>query len=717
MLLFARSLFGALFTALISAVFAVSFSAIIYQGALGAFLDRGIGLVLLGGVIIAVTGAFTLSHKGTILAPQDIPAILLAGAVATIVAQGQLTGEALFATVACLVAVSSILTGLAGIVVGQLRLAYLARFVPYPVLAGFLAATGLLLVTGGIGVALGDSPRGDGWAFYLSPKILFKWGPVMMAALGRLLFTRRFQSTMTLPIALTLTAAGFYAMLWVLGLSLEQARTDGLLLGPFTEGNLLDGLGPQLVTQADWALILGQAPVILTIIASCLLGATLNASGLELALKQEFDISTEVRGAGTANLISGVAGALPGYHIVGETILAKRLGVAGRFPGISSGLGCLAVLLFGANILSGLPVGLFAAVLIFLGADLLYTWVWEERRRLGWLDYAIVVLIPVVAISYGFLTAIGLGLLVACALFIVSYAKLDLIRSESDLRIRRSPVERPDADLRILTSVGGAVKIVELSGFLFFGSANTLREKMRSLIAPHDGVRVECLVLDFRHASGIDISTIRVLARLASDCADRDVKLVLSGLTASAQSEVQNAVAAYDVDFFDSLNTALEHVEDIVIAHHQRAEPPEQSGPLAQIDDCLSGMPLDGFMDRIDLGKGDVLVKQGAQSDEIYYLFSGELEILVPDSDGETAVVAKVRPKAIIGEMAYYSGNVRSADVVASVPSVVLRIDMAGIDRLEHGNPAAALAFHKAIAGGMARRLNRTTQLLRDLGA
>lgn len=716
MLFVFRSLFGAVFTALVSAVFAISFAAIIYQGPMAAFLDRGIGLILLGAVVIAVTGAFTLSYKGTILAPQDVPAILLAGAAASIATQGQLSGEELFATVACLAAFSSILTGLTGVLVGQFRLAYLARFVPYPVLAGFLAATGLLLVIGGLGVALGDTSVVAGWQSYLADDLALKWLPPVVAAFGILLLTRAIDSTLTLPIGLTLTAAGFYAMLWVLGFTMEEARSFGLLLGPFADGNLLDGLGPNLIFDADWALILTQAPVIVTIIATCMLGATLNASGLELALKRDFDISTEVKGAGIANILSGFAGAIPGYHIVAESILANRLGLVGRLAGISSGLGCLAVILFGANTLSGLPVGLFATVLIFLGGDLLFTWVWEERKRLQPLDYAIVLLIPVIAISFGFLTAIAIGLLVACALFIVSYAKLDLIRSQSDLRVRRSPVERSDEELRILANAGNAVKIAELSGFLFFGSANALRDRMRAAIEQNES-KTECLVLDFGHTSGIDASTIIVLSRLVSDCTDRKVKLVLSGLPPVTRSALTNVLSASDVDFYDTLNEALEHVEDIVISYHQEDRVASENGAFAQIDGFLSEMPEDGVLDRIELALGDVLVELGAKSDEIYYLWSGQLKVLAPDSDGETAVVAKVRPKTVIGEMAYYSGKVRSAAIVASAPSVILRINMAAIDRLEQDNPAAALAFHKAIAAGMARRLGRTTQLLRDLGA
>lgn len=709
----ARSMFGAFFTALVSAVFAISFAAIIYKGSLAPYLDRGIGLVLLGGFVIAFAGAFTLSYRGTILAPQDVPAILLSGAAATIVASGELDGEALFATVACLVAVSSMATGVAGILVGRLKLAYLARYVPYPVLAGFLAATGLLLVIGGVGVATGDT---SGWDSYLTSEVILKWAPPFAAGLGMLVLTRLFKSSVTLPIALTLTGLGFYAVLWILDISVQQARSSGLLLGPFTDGNLLEGISPALFARADWGAIFSQTPVIMTVIASCMLGATLNASGLELAFRRDFDISKEVKGAGIANIVGGLAGTIPGYHIVAETILANRLGLVGRLAGISSGLGCLTVLLLGANVLSGLPVGLFAAVLIFLGSDLLYTWLWQERQRLDRFDFAIVAMIPIIAVSFGFLTAIAAGLLVACGLFIVSYAKLGLIRSASDLSVRRSRVERPDTELRVLAHHGSVAKVVELSGFLFFGSANSLREKMQALMTS-PGAKPQFMVLDFGHATGVDVSTLRVLARLVSDCGDHGIKLVTSGLATKTRNELHSRLGAQGVAFFETLNDALEHVEDAIIERAHENAPTSQARPVDKIDALLSDLPSSDFVTRIALSAGDKLVEHDARTDDIFYLCSGQLVVSVTNNHGVPVTVAKVRPKAIIGEMAYYSGDARSADIIASTPSVVLRIDMGRIEALEKTNPEAALAFHKAIAHGMARRLSRTTKLLRDLGA
>ncbi len=710
-----RAVFGAFFIALVSAVFAVSFAAIVYTGELAQYLDRGIGLTLLGSFVIAVTGAFTLSFRGSILAPQDVPAILLAGAAATVVAAGELSGEALFATVACLVAVASLATGAAGLLIGQMKLAYIARFVPYTVLAGFLAATGLMLLIGGIGVALGSSAGADGWAFYVTPDVLLKWLAVLIAAVAIVIATRVFRSHVTLPLALIATAVGYYILLWASGLSLAEAREKGLLLGPFQDGGFLLGVDPALLTQADWATILSQAPVILTVIATTLIGTTLNASGLELAFRKDFEISREVKGTGLANIVSACVGGLPGYHSLSESILANRLGLVGPIAGISSAAGCAAILLLGAGMMSALPVGLFATVIVYLGLDLLYTWLWEERRRLGILDYAVVVLIPIVAVSYSFLTAVAVGLLVACAFFVLAYAKLDLIRSHSNMAGRRSCVERPDTELRVLAETGGQVQIVELSGFLFFGFSHALRERMQAIM-DGEGPKVRWLVIDFKHVTGVDVSTLRVLQRLVSDCAQRDIRLMLAGLAPPVESELRDCLGPHGVGFFRSLDEVLEHLEDVLLAQNEADDFANEKSILNHMEALFREHALDGYAEQIELDTGAVVVERGALSNDIYLLRSGQLKVAVRCDDGRIAIVAQIRPGSVIGEMAYYSGRGRSADIIADAPSELLRIDMDRMDTLERDRPEVASLFHKLIARDMARRLSRTTNLLRDLG-
>ncbi len=125
----------------------VSFAAMIFSGELSALASRGAGLTLLGAFLICLTGAFTSCFKATVSLPQDAPAAVLATIAVTVVAALELDAsmDTRFMTVASVLALSALLSGVAFIAIGRFRLANLLRFMPYPVVGGFLAGTGWLL--------------------------------------------------------------------------------------------------------------------------------------------------------------------------------------------------------------------------------------------------------------------------------------------------------------------------------------------------------------------------------------------------------------------------------------------------------------------------------------------------------------------------------------------------------------------------------------------
>ncbi len=87
------------------------------------------------------------------------------------------------------------------------------------------------------------------------------------------------------------------------------------------------------------------------------------------------------------------------------------------------------------------------------------------------------------AATVGFFQALGLGILVAAGMFIVSFAQVNVVRLRSTLASRRSLVERSDAEVHYLMQAGHQAAVIELSGFLFFGTANALVERVRAELA------------------------------------------------------------------------------------------------------------------------------------------------------------------------------------------------------------------------------------------
>ena len=90
MLKFAQAVVGCGLVGAITAVYSISFAAIVYTGELASFLHLGIGMTLIGAAFMAAVGGVLFSMPGTVAHPQDITAVMLAALAAQMIVQSQL---------------------------------------------------------------------------------------------------------------------------------------------------------------------------------------------------------------------------------------------------------------------------------------------------------------------------------------------------------------------------------------------------------------------------------------------------------------------------------------------------------------------------------------------------------------------------------------------------------------------------------------------------
>jgi SulP family sulfate permease len=707
-----RQLAGGVLVGLTATVFAISFASIIYAGELSVFLDRGIGLLLAGSTVMAATGAIIFTFRGTIMHPQDVTTILLSGGTAVIAAAALAPDDTLFATVAAFVALGSALAGATCLLLGHLRLSFVARFLPYPVLGGFLAATGYLIVAGGIGVMIDASVTVWTLPVLVDPGALLKWLPWTLAGLLLFVLSRSLRSDFVVPAFFLAAAVLFYAVAAASGLSMADAMAQGWLLGPFTESGFTEGLDPGLVAKVDWTAILRQLPLLLGVVAMTVVGGLLNITAINHLVGNEGSLDTDLRNVGYSNLLAAGVGGAPGYPALGEAILAHRMGMVGMVAGLSVAALNFAALLFGASALGLLPKGLFAMLLVFIGADLLHTWLWQERRRLPRLDYAIILLILGTAATIGFLEALAVGLLLSMALFVVSYAGLEFVRLQTTLANRRSMVERADPERSYLGEVGGSVIVLELTGFLFFGTATRLRDRILATIS-EPGQDPRAIILDFRRVSDIDASAVAGLTRSFTELADRGIPVHVSGLSERAQMRL-STVPPTQMTRHETLDDALQALEGQLLDSFERERRP--GGTMTFLEGLQSAHPdidLHQQFETIALDGGEVLIEQGTRSDEIFILTDGSASAMIA-APGGPRVMARFLPGALVGEMAFYGGSARSATVVADVPLRALRIpaDLLGPDSTLPQRLVSSI--HRLAAGFLSQRLDRSNRLLRD---
>jgi len=135
--------------------------------------------------------------------------------------------------------------------------------------------------------------------------------------------------------------------------------------------------------------------------------------------------------------------------------------------------------------------------------------------------------------------------------------------------------------------------------------------------------------------------------------------------------------------------------------------PTTNTAPAAPQSDLLAGLSdaqredILSQMQRLSLRKGDYLVRQGDGAHHVYYVLRGRFEVL---RDGRH-LVAEIGAGEPVGEIAFFSGLTRTADVQASRDSEVLELSRESFDRLAAAQPG----FIQSILRTLGRRLAATT--------
>jgi SulP family sulfate permease len=704
-----------LIAGVLAIILQISFAVLIFVGDLSPMLGRGIGLALFSGFVLALVVAVMSSFPVSIASPQDSPAAilgLLAISISALLSESRDT-PATYATVISALAVTTMFTGAFFFGLGQFRLGRLVRFIPYPVIGGFLAGTGWLLLQGGVNVMTGAQLTPE-WVYLLSqPTVIIRWLPGIFLACVLLIVLRRWTHGLVTPAIIFIAILLFYFAITMGGLSIEQARDRSWMLGPFPPGSLFQFLTPTAFLDANWTVVLRQADKIAAVILVSVVALLLNASGIELAARRDVDFNRELKAAGLANFIAGLGAGLPGYHLLGATTLSHRLGARSRMTGITAALLIGFTLLFGASLLEYFPRPVLGGLLAYFGISFLVEWLYDAWFKLPHLDYALIVVILVVIAVFGFLPGVGVGIVIAMLLFIVNYSRIRVVKHSLTGESFRSQVDRSPTERALLRDHGEQLLILQLQEFIFFGTGQGLLDQIRIRIQDTTRVPLRFIVMDFRRVPGLDSSAVASFLRMQQLTQAQQIELVLTDVRVEIQEQLarggMSSGSESNIHYFESLDHGVEWCEDRIL---EEASTPGSAEPLtfhAQLAQVLPNANdttrLDRYMRRIQVPAETTLLQQGEGAHALYFIESGEVSVELKLAEGKTVRLRTIHHGTVVGEVAMYLGGVRTASVVTLEPTIAYRLTSAAIAEMEQNDPDLAAALHKWIAGVMAERL------------
>lgn len=713
---------------LLTVTSAVSFGALIFSGDLEPVVPFGIGLLLFSSVIISsiVTTLSSFPPLVVTIAEVTVPIFSLIARQVTVAMPDASVEQKLMTLVATLT-INSLITGLIFLGLGRFKLGSFVRFIPYPVVGGFLAAIGALLLIASLQSVSGLQLSPFSPASFFQFNVLLQWLPALLFATAMFFVPQRINHILVYPGILLGSAALFYAGLAVSGISIADATNRGWLLGNVPSGGLYHFATIQAFQQADWSVVIQQFPTMAALWLISSIALLLHCNGVELVASRDLDLNQELRAAGIGWLLAGVGGGVGGFASAGENALAHELGATRRMVGwIVAGM-CLAMVLGGASVLSLFPTFILVGMPLLITIEFFNEWLYEAWFRFSRSDYAIIVLIVIVTVSIGFLQAIAVGLVAAIVLFVISYSQLTVIRRISSGDYHRSNVLRTTEELKILEKEGDQAYILELQGLIFFGTANKLLNQVRDRLHDDTLDPVQYVILDFRMVSGLDASAVLSFAKLRQVATQKQVHLLFTHLSPSAQKRLAQGDCLDEADplchVFTDLDRGLEWTEAQILQQYQPAlEDPSQSPEVALAShlkaDFLDPHQVDRLMSRLklrQLEEGEYLFHQGDPFDGLYFVASGQVSVVLALSDGQSKRIRTYTVGNTIGEMGLYRRTVRMASVVADKPSTLYFLSAETFEQIESSDPVLASNIHRFIVDLLAERLQHREDELKHL--
>jgi SulP family sulfate permease len=668
---------------------------------------------LTGAVVLGLAASLLGGTPGLVSAPSGPAAAMLTALAAHLAATDP-------ARAPVLLLATGLLAGLVQLGFGALRLGTMVKFIPYPVVAGFLSAAGLLLAWSQLPPLVGV--RGEPWRALVHPGA---WRGVALASgVATFAATRLAQRfAPRLPAVLTGIAAGTLAYLGFAAVDPALAAVAGnpLRVGPVPGAAAIAAAVP---ARLGALLALRPGNVAALAGAAAALAALLSVDTLKSCVL--VDSVTGGRHAGNRELVAqgignaaaSLCGGVPGGGVSGPTLVNLGAGGRTRLSSFTVPALMLAVAAAVPGAVAATPRAVLAGLLVHVG---LRTVDWGAlrlaRRREARLDLAVVVAVVVTALARDLVTAAAAGVGLAVVLYLRDRMKESPVRTRADVTVVRSTRRRLPAEDAVLAAHGAEAAVLALHGDLFFGTADRLLTELQAV-----GTR-RFVVLDLARVADVDLTAARILGQAEARLAARGGLLLLAGakapgaLAAALDDAAQHPRRA-PARFFPSRDEALEWCEERILEAHLPERPSHLALPLGEMQ-LLAGLDpgalaaLEGRVRIVRAKDGERVFRAGDPGDALFLVRLGRVRLAVPAERGRELMLGVFGRGDVVGELAFVDGRRRSADAVACAETELYQLTREAFEAAAREVPALREELPARLNRVLTFRLRVTTQQLR----
>lgn len=504
-------LFGGITAGIVALPLALAFGAQTELGAIAGLygaIALGFFAALFGGTPVQISGP---------TAPMTVVS-------AVIIAESTQRAGSLQEAIPLVLAVFFV-AGLLQVLMGVFRIGKYIRYIPYPVVSGFMSGIGVIIIIGQIFPLFGAmTPTGGSLAVLKSlddlPRVI-DWEAVVLSIIAVVLVYFSPRIIKAVPSTLI-------ALLGVSLLGYLVFRGEVGLISDSSGGKMPSGVPDlhlhffaPLLVPANWKLILEYAA---TLAALGAIDTLLTSVVADNITKTKHDSNQELVGQGIGNMAAAFIAGLPGAGATMRTVINANSGGKTRLSGIVAALLLLAILLGMGPLVGQVPTAVLAGILLTVGIGIIDYKGIRNIRAIPRSDAIIMMAVLVLTVFVGLLEAVAIGMLLASILFMKAISDVVEHRTVSaPLTSYSSEIPWSD-EVGLLEKVGSKVFIKHLDGPLFFGFASRFQEM--SKVMP--GVKV--VVFRMKKVPYIDQSGMLAMEEAVLDLQRQGITVAMTGL-------------------------------------------------------------------------------------------------------------------------------------------------------------------------------------------
>ncbi|MBE2259611.1 MAG: SLC26A/SulP transporter family protein [Candidatus Accumulibacter sp.] len=708
---------GGLASMLVALPSAIAFGVTIYAAIGPEYAGLGALAGILGTTALGLV-APTLGGTNRLITAPCAPAAAVCSAFAIELVQHGVQP----AFIVLMLTALGLVCGIVQVLLGFMGVGGLIKYIPFPVVSGYLSGVGLIIIGSQIPKFMGVMDGTSWWRVLMAPD-LWHWQSALIGAVTIAVMLGAPRLTRLVPAAILGLLAGvitYFAIAFSVDGSLLVMEGNGLIIGPLggTASSMVDAITGRW--QEIGELKLSQIGALLG--TALTLGVLLSIDTLKTCVvldtltRSRHDSNRELIAQGSGNIASACVGGMAGAGQMGATLVNLTSGGQTRLSGVIEGVLSLITFLALGAFIAWIPVASLAGILIIVGIRMI------DRHSVHllespWtrLDFFVVAAVVAVALGYSLIAASGAGIVLAMLLFIREQLSSTVIRHKAEGGNRFSKRLRLSREMEVLEKEGAQSVIFELQGSLFFGTKSQLYAALERELETRKYV-----VLDMRRVQSVDVTAVHLLEQVRDSLIERDAYLIFSNLSHALPNgrnigelfdQMELTTLTEHVKVFPELDDAVEWIEEQILGENLAQEAEVTALELADIElfkdhkeETL--IDLEACLARRSVEKDGKVYSFGDPGNELFLIRKGAVRITLPSGDGVPAHHALTYGRGdFFGGMAFLSQMTRFNDATALEDTELYVLQREQFEKLREEHKRLACHLVEAVAKVLALRL------------